>query len=250
MKQCPKCKTVYTDDSLQFCLSDGANLISVDDRDEAAETVRMSVGGAPLRVDIPQNSVPTIFTNAPPVQQAAPNQSAKKKFGIIAAVLIGFFLLLAGIGIAGFVFYKQSGNQNSQIAAASPTPNGKPTASPVTSPKDETEKLKGDLANLQKQLDEQKKQKTNAPANNSAPPSASPQTPKVAKVNSPRDGFLALRSEPDSDTGYRIAQIPHGATLTVLGCPIPSNVGKMFGRWCKVIYEGQSGWAFDAFMTF
>jgi 5-formyltetrahydrofolate cyclo-ligase len=57
-------------------------------------------------------------------------------------------------------------------------------------------------------------------------------------------------SEPNSETGYRITQIPHGATLTVLGCPKPSNIGKMTGRWCQVIYNGQSGWAFDAFMTF
>ncbi len=247
MKRCPQCKTVYTDDSLQFCLSDGAKLISVDDGDEAAETVRMSFGNEPTRINIPADSTPTVFKNAPPIPQTAPHQPAKKAFGIIAAVLIGFFLLLAAVGIGGFIFYKRSGNQNSAVVSASPTPTGKPTASPIASPDDETEKLKSDLANLQKQLDEQKKQKNTQLADNSSPPA---QTLKIAKANSPRDGFLALRSEPDSETGYRIAQIPHGATLTVLNCPKPSNVGKMPGRWCRVIYEGQSGWAFDAFMTF
>lgn len=248
MKKCPQCKTVYTDDSLKFCLADGASLISVDDADEAAETVRMNFGSEPMRVNVPADSVPTVFKAAPPIPQTAPNQSPKKAFGIIAAVLIGFFLLLAAVGIGGFVFYKQSGNQNAPVVSASPTPTVKPTVSPTASPNSETEKLKSDLANLQKQLDEQKKQKNNQIADNSS--TAPPQPPRIAKANSPRDGFLALRSEPDSETGYRIAQIPHGATLTVLNCPKPSNVGKMPGRWCKVIYEGQSGWAFDGFMTF
>ncbi|MBA3633080.1 MAG: hypothetical protein H0W58_09790 [Acidobacteria bacterium] len=48
----------------------------------------------------------------------------------------------------------------------------------------------------------------------------------------------------------RIAKIPHGATVTVLGCPKPSNSGETTGRWHQVICNGQSSWAFDAFMIF
>lgn len=243
MKQCPKCGTTYTDDSLQFCLTDGASLVS---SSSAAETVEMSFGNEPMRVNIPQNSAPTVFaaSNQPPTADKPP---VKKIVGIIIACVVGFFLLLAGVGLAGFVFYKQSGgdnNANNAVAVTSPTPN----ASPSVSSNDEIERLKRETANLKKQIDDRKNQNTSASPNTTFnPPKDAPTT---ARANSPRDGFLALRSEPSSEIGYRVAQIPHGATLTVIACPRPSNVGKMPGRWCQVVYNGQSGWAFDAFMTF
>lgn len=244
MKQCPKCGTTYTDDSLQFCLTDGANLTSTS---SAAETVQMSFGNEPMRVNIPQNSAPTVFS-APPSQTAA-SQPTKKIAGIIVVCIALFFLLLAGVGIAGFIFYKQSGGGDNAAISASPTPSIKPSVSPTVSSNDELEKLKRETANLKKQIEDQKNQTSNSSSN---PPYNPPpkETQTTARANSPRDGFLALRSEPNSETGYRVAQIPHGATLTVLGCPKPSNVGKMPGRWCQVVYNGQSGWAFDAFMKF
>lgn len=237
MKQCPNCKTTYTDDSLQFCLSDGATLSRVPD---AAETVRMSFDNQPTRIDMPLDSVPTVF--APPVSQ---NQSPKKMLGLIIAVVIGFFLLLAIAGVAGFIYFRQSGDKN-PVAAASPTATASPKTSPTAAPNDETERLKEEMANLKKQMEDQKNQKPNSPY---IPPPPN-QKETTARANSPTDGFLALRSEPSSETGYRIAKIPHGATLTVLDCPKPSNVGKMPGHWCQVIYNGQAGWAFDGFMSF
>ena len=34
MKQCPACKTTYTDETLRFCLADGGTLISLPDEEE------------------------------------------------------------------------------------------------------------------------------------------------------------------------------------------------------------------------
>lgn len=247
MKQCPNCKNTYTDDSLQFCLTDGASLIKVPD---AAETVRMSFGGEPMRVNIsPQDSVPTFF--APP-QSVSQEPPPKKLFGLIIAAIAAVFLLLAIAGVAGFILFRQTGSEN-PVASVSPTP----FASPSAAPNEETERLKKEMADLKKQMEEQKNQKqtdnlsdqkTNVPTVNVPPPNQQKTT--TARANSPNDGFLALRSEPSSETGYRITKIPHGATLTVLGCPKSSNAGKMPGRWCQVIYNGQSGWAFDAYMIF
>lgn len=239
MKQCPKCKTTYTDDSLQFCLSDGANLIFAP---EAAETVQMSYGNQPMQINIPPDSAPTVFAQ-PPVSQ---NQPAKKIMGLIVAGIFGFFLLLAIIGLAGTFFFIRQGDNQNPVAAASPTPANSPVKSPTATPDNETERLKAEMANLKKQLEDQKNQKPNVPAV-TTPPN---QKARTARANSPNDGFLALRSEPNSETGYRIAKIPHGDSITVLDCPKASNVGKMPGRWCQVVYEGQTGWAFDAFMSF
>jgi flagellar basal body-associated protein FliL len=246
MKQCPNCKTTYTDDALRFCLADGANLISMSE--EAPPTVQMSFNKEPMRVNIPSDSTPTVFVPTPNQQ----NQPVKKGFGLIIAAVLGVLFLIAIVGgIGAFVFFRQNSSDKNAVVSASPTPSTKPTVSSTAttfaSPNDEIERLKEEKASLQKQLQNQKNQTSNSSVNTTSPPK---QTLTTARANSPRDGFLALRSEPNSENGYRIAQIPHGATVTVLGCPKPSNVGKMPGRWCQVVYNGQAGWAFDAFMIF
>jgi uncharacterized protein YraI len=43
-------------------------------------------------------------------------------------------------------------------------------------------------------------------------------------------------------------KIPHGDTLKVLSCLKPAPGKK--GRWCRVDYNGNLGWAFDGFMTY
>lgn len=240
MKQCPNCRTTYTDESLRFCLNDGTSLIFASN---AAETVQMSPGENPMRVNLPLDSAPTVFA-APPVPPLAQPTSGKKAGLIIGGVLVFLLLLLIG-GVAAFVLLRPSNDKKATVAA-SPLPVVSPSAA---LPIDETAALKEKLANLEKQMRDQ---------NNRKSPAASPEkfvSPKqmahtTARANSPQDGFLALRSEPNSETGHRIAKIPHGATITVLGCPKSSNAGKITGRWCQVVYNGQSGWAFDAFMIF
>lgn len=236
MKQCPVCKTTYTDESLKFCLADGANLISLS---EPAETVQMSFGNNPMRINVAPDSSPTIFT--PPIS----NQPIKKGVSPIVVGVLGFLLLLVVVGFAGFVGYimLQPSDKKETAANVSPTPR----VSQTSTPDDQTAELKEKLANLERQVQDQKNPKNSTPVETYSTPKPSATT---ARVNSPGDGFLALRSEPNSETGFRITKIPHGATVTVLNCPRPSNVGKMRGRWCQVIYNGQSGWAFDAFMIF
>lgn len=247
MKQCPNCKTTYTDDSLQYCLSDGANLLALSNDEK---TVQMSFANEPMRVNIPSDSAPTVFApQQPPVVQ---NQSSKKGLGLLLGGGFVLLLLLMAAGVGAFIFLRQPDNKNT-LAAVSPTPIVSPTAatnvSPIAAPNDETARLREEMANLKQQIENQKTPKQNltvAPV----PPPPPPQNGRTARANSPGDGFLALRSEPNSESGSRIAKIPHGAQLIVLGCPKASNVGKMTGRWCQVIYNGQSGWAFDGFMKF
>ncbi len=244
MKQCPSCKNTYTDDSLQFCLSDGTPLLSA--ANDAPPTVLMSFDKqAPERVNIPFDSTPTVF--APPTFNQ--NPPAKKGYGLIIGGVLGILLLLIGGGLTAFLLFSRSGDDKSSvptpIAASSLT--AAPSASPTVAANDETARLKEEMANLKKQIEAQKKQNSSSPAETLPPPD---KIGKTAYANSPNDGFLALRSEPNSETGYRLAKIPHGAALTVLNCPKPSNDGKMPGRWCRVTYEGQSGWAFDKYMRF
>jgi hypothetical protein len=235
MKQCPNCKTTYTDESLRFCLADGASLIRLPN---AEETLRMNFDKNALRTNAPPDSTAAIF---PPL-----NTNREIRKGVSPSIVIALvgLLLLAVLGLVGVVGYFSFGaSEKKQIAAVLPTPGA--TAAPTFTPNDETVNLKEKLANLEKQVQAQKNQKQIVIERNSQ---VQPQTENIRRVNSPNDGFLALRNAPNSETGEQLAKIPHGASVTVLGCPKPSNVGKMSGRWCRVIYNGQTGWAFDAFL--
>ncbi len=68
---------------------------------------------------------------------------------------------------------------------------------------------------------------------------------ETAIVNTPGDGFLALRSEPSTSTGTRLAQVPHGTRLDLGECVSPSTKG----RWCRTQFEGQRGWVFERYLT-
>ena len=69
--------------------------------------------------------------------------------------------------------------------------------------------------------------------------------PDTARVQTPGDGFLALRSEPTIRSGRRILKIPHGSGLTPDQCVTrPSD-----GRWCRTSLKGQSGWVFDRYLV-
>lgn len=245
MKQCPVCKNTYADDSLSFCLADGAALFSNSITSEP--TQQFSVGTNPIRVEIPQNTSPTI--NAQPASVIAQTSSPKKEgraINMLIGLSIGFALtaLLAVIAVGGWMMFRSTGKN--ELAT-----NDKPIVieknTPAVSPTpDETANLKTKIDNLEKKIQDQKK--PNIPTIPGSPVS-SPQTAKnTARVNSPGDGFLALRTMPSSETGDRILQIPHGATVTVLGCQAKA-AGKK-ARWCRVDYNGNLGWAYDGFLVY
>jgi flagellar basal body-associated protein FliL len=236
MKQCPTCKTTYTDDTLRFCLSDGAVLL--EDLTDA-ETV-ISAGG-PLRIDIAGEAprIPSLRS-----AQSVPQPVPEKK-GINTALVTGIIaiLVLVIVALGGFAAFIYFSDKQVANTAATPTP------APVNSftPDRETAKLREDLANLQRQIDQQKNARTAA---NTKTVSSSTETTTVT-ADSPGDGFLALRSEPNSETGARLAKIPHGTAFTIGSCldyKITPRGNR--GRWCTANYSGQTGWVFDAFVKY
>lgn len=246
MKQCPQCKTTYTDDSLKFCLTDGSPLEMLRDADKTiafpdAKTIGMNVPEPTVRqrVDIgsqsPDNSVPTVF---PAQRESSPGGSNKVIVGLLVTLIV---LILAGF--AGFAAYMWFSPKTSENAGA----NVSPTAVPSPTP-NEAEELKKKLAELEKMIEEQRENQSSASTKVAKPTIEN--AGMTARANSPGDGFLALRSQPNTETGDRLAKIPHGAAITVIGCPRPTNPGKMRGKWCRVIYDGIEGWAFDAYMKF
>ena len=69
--------------------------------------------------------------------------------------------------------------------------------------------------------------------------------PDTARVHTPGDGFLALRSEPTIRSGRRVLKIPHGTLVTLGECVSRPNDG----RWCRTSFKGQSGWVFDRYLV-
>jgi hypothetical protein len=233
MKQCPACKNTYTDESLRFCLADGETLITIADKEE--ETVVRH--GVPLTSDQPPAPITTM-----PKERSGSSGGLIIKLVIAAIVLL--FLGLIALSAIGFIFYSSTGGGNTNTI---PYPTPKATASPSATPDSDKERLEKELADLQKKLEEQ----ANKPSPTKTPPGFESDGSPKARVNSPKDGFLALRSLPDSEKGERLARIPHGTVVALENCEKEKTTlaGKS-GRWCMVTYSGSTGWVFDGWLQY
>ena len=67
----------------------------------------------------------------------------------------------------------------------------------------------------------------------------------TARVDTPGDGFLALRSEPTIRRGKRVLKIPHGTELTLGECVTRRDDG----GWCRAGYQGRTGWVAEQFLV-
>lgn len=161
------------------------------------------------------------------------------------------------LGLLLLLFFAIACSSSSrQTSTETKTASSAPTGAPTQTPDEENEKLKKKIEELEKKVDdqdqkgaEQQTPKTPPPVRQPAPVVRTSET--YAQVNSPGDGFLALRSEPSSNYGYRVLQIPHGAMVRVLGCQnYMQSVGGRNGRWCQVYYAGYTGWAFDGWLVY
>lgn len=238
MKQCPVCKTNYTDETLNYCLADGTALsVSASE----PETVLMNnFDKNPMRINIPNQ---TAANNAPPV--TSPNQTVVKTgvSALIVVALVGLLLLVMA-AFAGFIIYSYSSKPeiatvNSDNKNAVSTGDNKNSRNvntisekPVTTPSPRSTNSNTN-ANIKP-----------FPSNNSSG------TP-TAKVKPTGDGFLSLRTEPSVKTGTQLVKIPSGSTVNLENCEKNTMIiDSRKGRWCMVSYNNQTGWVFDAFLTY
>lgn len=137
----------------------------------------------------------------------------------------------------------------------------KESATPASAPSEPADPSKDDSATVEDDSDAEKKELEERIAElekkieqKPAPPP--PPKPKVKKkslpsgyrtVHSPGDGWLALRSNPNSGSRL-IVKIPHGSEVYVSRCGPRVVSGRLKGRWCKVEYGNLSGWSFDYYL--
>lgn len=241
MKQCPACRSTYTDDSLTYCLADGSKLIDALPEQETvvrnADTASHMAPTAPFTVDIAASRTQA---SGPPPAPAAPQRSSTFLKVMLVVVLLGIGLV-AVLGVAGLMYFNTSwgvggSNRNKAVMTPSPAPT-----------KNDTDELRDKIADLEKRLSEQNAANKSADVPETIP---TPRSTTTARVNSPGDGFLALRTLPSSDVGERILKIPHGATVTIGACgPVTKPVNRS-GRWCQASYDGYTGWVFDAYLIY
>src|SRR5690348_14767752 len=93
MKQCPQCRSTYTDDGLRFCLTDGSELIPIADEQE---TVVGGRGRQSPQTDLLQPRPDSTEASQSP-------QSNGRVLGKIIAVA-GVLGVILVIGVIGFVF--------------------------------------------------------------------------------------------------------------------------------------------------
>jgi len=149
MKTCPSCRTLYTDDTLRFCLQDGTPLIAAPDADEPnvslsgqEEETAVRARRTPRDADAP---VDTAWKSESQVDRVSPTALPKRRastlaIASLAAAIVLLFLTIAG-AIGLWLYFRDSGgdiakntdnvrgDQNSRVnsnlnrnSAAQPTP--------------------------------------------------------------------------------------------------------------------------------
>lgn len=211
MKRCSQCNQTYYDDDLNYCLSDGALLV-------ADSTGFQSSGEIPTQI-IPR--MPVVHYPTPPPVAA---HSAKWVFPLVG-ILCGLVVVFGF-----FAFFRE------------------PSSDKVVVPQKNAEVIEPNKSIETRRLPQV--ESTPVPP----PPSSLPAnraTYPVVTVNSPRDGYLALKSEPCvAPCGATLLKIPHGTRLSLGTCKDNFEVAdRRRGRWCYVSYGGQTGWIFDGFVT-
>ena len=234
MMRCPVCGNQYTDGSLRYCLADGTALVPAEDQTVAIRDA--------VRVDIP----PPDSVRQPAAQTLNERKGTSTGVKVLLGLLTIGALTVVVVVVAAVLLLSYAGTgTGDNTKAATPTPSASVT--PTTDA--EKDRLQKELANAQRKLDEQKSSSRTA----NIAPFPEPSRPGVAtaRVNSPKDGFLALRDKPDADYGARLAKIPHGTVVTLEDCQRQRvTVSGRSGRWCMVTYDGTTGWVFDAWLDY
>jgi hypothetical protein len=161
--------------------------------------------------------------------------------GILAAFLVLLLIVAAGLGV-----YLASRNDSKAEQASANVEKEKPKSNSDDRSKaleEEADRLEAERLRLEAekaQMNKMMKQQQQQQA------ARLQSFPAYVTVNSPRDGFLALRSEPSAAVGFRVAAIPHNSQIMLEGCqPQPPGA-----RWCRASYGGLSGWVFDQYVRY
>jgi len=125
MKRCPQCNREYADDSLRFCLEDGASLLGAQTRVEPPPTEIL-----PAQTRATQRSSEPTLPAYPASVRPQPVASRRSNPILIAGVIAIVLLLIVLVAIAAIYVIQHSPANLNQANTASPTPS-RPTPQPT-----------------------------------------------------------------------------------------------------------------------
>ncbi len=207
MKRCPTCKSTYTDDSLRFCLQDGATLLSL--RDESPTLNLMTApdrrtdspteilySAAEPTVQSPSPAQTVAASARPTVQEeeaAAQSLTPRKTSRIVGLTVIASLILLGLSGVGAWVLLKERGVGATKNTTSSNETDGSASvesSSPVPTPSETVNN------NLQTSEPPKKAATRATPA---ATPKATPKaTPPIASTSG--KWFIILGSYPRAES--------------------------------------------------
>ena len=113
MKRCPTCRRIYTDNTLNFCLEDGASLESVSSA-SLDETLTLDANEPPATEILPAGLAPTVSARKTPptvrqearatrdeFQHAVPTATRQRNTTSVVALTVAATILLLGLGGLG-----------------------------------------------------------------------------------------------------------------------------------------------------
>jgi hypothetical protein len=145
MKQCAVCSRTYADDTLEYCLDDGARLFIARDPEET----RVLPDQRPTAPWPPQPLPPPDWSRQPAPVQPVPEAKSRSGLLIILALLVALGLIGAGAALLAYISSRPSATEivgdtkptPAPPARIKPTPDATPTprATPKPTPEEEEE---------------------------------------------------------------------------------------------------------------
>src|SRR6476620_996294 len=111
MRQCPECKRVYYDETLNYCLEDGSTLVygpATHESPTAVVTSEAAVGEAPTRTFQPSYTAGERIPSGPVSTRSS-----------IFAVVFGVVLITA-LGLGSYWYYRESSTKQINSIAVMP----------------------------------------------------------------------------------------------------------------------------------
>ncbi len=221
MKQCPQCQSIYTDETLNFCLMDGTQLVS---NREAEPTQKLPDN---IVTEFSQPKTAVNFAPAPTVEKVhQPQIEVKKNTNWFwASAAVGFFAVLLGMVGIWFVI-KPSENPNRGVQN-SVNENVK-TAPIAENNQNPTNKNSGNSTNLPPEK----------PANK-------PRETTYRVINVAGNDVLYVRPSAGKLDTF-VGKIPPNATgIRIVGGGV--KVGKSL--WLPISYQNINGWVNSKFLA-
>jgi hypothetical protein len=240
MKKCLQCEQVYGDDT-NFCLSDGAALVSVSGSFTAHGETPTVYSGAPAPTVYNLGGNPPSYGGTPfmsPVSAASAPQPGKSNTLLIAAV-VGFFALVVGGAVVGLVMYglSKSDKKDTNVANVSNVDN-KSNRNASDGQKSDNDNLAQNLKQQQDKLDKEKQRlederKALEAKKKQATPTPNSDGARTATIIDPPSN---IRTAPNG-TVLCIART-RGTVVNILGS---TGVSDSNGVWYYTDYCGRQG---------